>query len=103
MELPKTPLQTHLDALYSDTLNYLQNENDPVLRGEQPEPLSILRMMRNFNMRPFAGGLFDQPFILLRELQTVIEAEATVLNQQSQDEIDEMRQQLEALQQQRTP
>lgn len=80
-EDPRPPLQRHLEALKSDAKNYIINENDLELRGEQPEPMYILRMLRNFNMTPYAGGLFDQPYLLLRELQTVIEAEVEAANE----------------------
>jgi len=36
--------------------------------GEQPEPFKILRMLRNFNTGYWAGGLADQPYFLLMEM-----------------------------------
>lgn len=42
---------------------------------EQPEPLSILRELRRFNASWWPGGYADQPYLLLMELNCVIECE----------------------------
>lgn len=42
---------------------------------EQPEALAILRRLRRFNLTYWRGGYADQPHILMREFNTVIDAE----------------------------
>ncbi len=44
-------------------------------RPEQPEALSLLRQTRRFGHLYFEGGLANQPYITMLELNTVIEAE----------------------------
>ncbi len=41
----------------------------------QPEPLKILRMLRNANTSYWAGGLADQPYFLLLELNAAANGE----------------------------
>ena len=47
---------------------------------EQPEPLSILRRLRRFQLSYQSGGYADQPHILNRELNAVIDVELEVEN-----------------------
>lgn len=42
---------------------------------DQPEPLSTLRQMRRLNLPLFSGGLDDQPWIFLQEINAVMDAE----------------------------
>jgi len=51
---------------------------------EQPEPMTILRQLRRFNSTWWQGGYADQPWILMHEMNVVIEAEIdheNILNQ----------------------
>ena len=41
----------------------------------QPEPFKILRMLRNANTSYWAGGLADQPYFLLLELNAAANGE----------------------------
>jgi hypothetical protein len=42
---------------------------------EQPEAMGILRQLRRFNITWVKGGYEDQPYILMRELNEVVETE----------------------------
>ncbi len=39
---------------------------------EPPEPLSVLRRLKAFNMHWYDGGYVDQPHLLMREMEAVL-------------------------------
>lgn len=65
-------------AVDDDLLLHLA-EPDDVVEPEQPEALSYVRRMRRLGYTTLQwsdGGFADQPHILMRELETVVVAEA---------------------------
>lgn len=44
-------------------------------RPQQPEAMSLLRQSRRFGLSYFEGGLANQPFLTMLELNAVIDAE----------------------------
>lgn len=47
---------------------------------DQPEPFKILRMLRNMGTTYWAGGLADQPYLLLMEMNAAANGERKVLD-----------------------
>ena len=52
-------------------------------KPEQPEPLTILRRLRRFDLPMWPGGYSDQPCYLMQELNVVIETEIEHANRMS--------------------
>lgn len=76
------PSSNDTDAI-EHTRYQLEIMEGVILTPEQPEPLTILRRLRRFNSQPWSGGYLDQPWILMAELNEVIEAEIEYDNLQS--------------------
>lgn len=71
-----------------DTVEFLAAEKG-YSGVEQPEPFSILRMLRNMNTSYWAGGLADQPYLLLKEMNAAAKGERKVLDRKKAN-LDEM-------------
>lgn len=84
-------MEDHITALKEATTDWLSWEDAQINEAkkaewlgehndtapEQPEPLAILRRLRrfNFSVMMYSGGYLNQPHILMRELNTVMDAE----------------------------
>jgi hypothetical protein len=100
----------HLAALQDATTKYLQQQVNPSegLTGEeyrllrqalesvidpedeipQPEPLSILYMLRSSRTTYWGGGLWEQPYLLLLELSTCENAENAFMKAQRDAQVE---------------